>query len=147
MWKVKKIISKGDYNYALVPEHPKATKQGYVLHHRIVAEMMLGRLLKVSEVVHHKDRNKKNNDPSNLEVLSIFAHAMEHAVIGRNWTTLVCPNCGRQFEKETRLIKPNTTPKCSRSCNGAYSRKLQLQTDPIVYDKDRLFAQLATLKL
>ena len=43
MWNIKKIVSKGDYLYALVPEHPKATKNGYVLLHRIVMENHLGR--------------------------------------------------------------------------------------------------------
>jgi len=32
------------------------------------ASKKLGRPLKDGEVVHHKDRNKKNNDPSNLHV-------------------------------------------------------------------------------
>ncbi len=37
--------------------------------HRVVAEQLLGRALLPGEVVHHKDHNKRNNDPSNLEVL------------------------------------------------------------------------------
>ena len=44
--------------------------------HRIVAEEMLGRLLKPGEVVHHEDENKRNNDPSNLRV---FPSQAEHA--------------------------------------------------------------------
>ncbi len=44
--------------------------------HRIVAEQILGRPLRSGEVVHHKDGNKRNNDPSNLVV---FASAAEHA--------------------------------------------------------------------
>ena len=68
MWKIKKIVSKGDYNYAVVPEHPSAIKGGYVLEHRIVRENYLGRLLDPSEVVHHCDGNKKHNTISNLEL-------------------------------------------------------------------------------
>jgi len=37
--------------------------------HRWVAEKKIGRELKPMEVVHHKDRNKLNNSPSNLRVL------------------------------------------------------------------------------
>lgn len=59
MWNVKKIINKGDYKYALVPEHPNCTKNGYVLLHRIVMENHLGRLLNTNEIVHHIDHNKK----------------------------------------------------------------------------------------
>lgn len=47
MWKIRKIIKKGDYEYALVPEHPNATKNGYVLHHRIVMENSIGRLFQL----------------------------------------------------------------------------------------------------
>ncbi|MBD3212463.1 MAG: hypothetical protein GF311_07630 [Candidatus Lokiarchaeota archaeon] len=38
------------------------------LVHRQVAEMMLGRKLRSSEVVHHKNRNKLDNRRSNLWV-------------------------------------------------------------------------------
>jgi hypothetical protein len=43
--------------------------------HRWVAEKKLGRNLKDGEVVHHKDRNKQNNSPSNLHV---FRNQFEH---------------------------------------------------------------------
>ncbi len=48
--------------------------------HRVVAEAMLGRPLTRDEVVHHKDHNKRNNDPSNLEVLSRSEHMREHGI-------------------------------------------------------------------
>ncbi len=38
------------------------------LVHRRMAEKKLGRKLKPGEVVHHKDRDKTNNHPSNLHV-------------------------------------------------------------------------------
>ena len=37
--------------------------------HRVVAENILGRLLKAGEVVHHIDGDKRNNTPDNLMVL------------------------------------------------------------------------------
>jgi len=51
VWKVEKIVKKGAYLYALVPEHPYATKNGYVLEHRVVMENHLNRLLNPDEVV------------------------------------------------------------------------------------------------
>ena len=47
--------------------------------HRVVAEMVLGRALRPGEVVHHKDEDPRNFDPSNLQVLpSQSAHAALH---------------------------------------------------------------------
>ncbi len=43
MWIIQKIVSKGEYNYAVVPEHPNATSNGYVLEHRVVMENAIGR--------------------------------------------------------------------------------------------------------
>lgn len=49
----------------------------YGVHeHRIVMEHKLGRKLRLGEVVHHIDGNKRNNDPNNL---MLFASQAEHA--------------------------------------------------------------------
>ena len=52
--------------------------------HRVVAEKMLGRKLLPGEVVHHRDGDKRNNDPANLVVFnSQSEHAKHHAEL--NW--------------------------------------------------------------
>ena len=66
MWEIEKLIHKGDYMYALVPNHPNATKNGYVLYHRIIMENHLGRLLNADEVVHHINKDKFDNRIENL---------------------------------------------------------------------------------
>lgn len=47
--------------------------------HRIVAEMILGRKLKLGEIVHHVDGNKRDNGPDNILFLpSQSEHAKLH---------------------------------------------------------------------
>lgn len=47
--------------------------------HRQAAKKKLGRDLKRSEVVHHRDGNKRNNSPDNLEVMNRSKHSRLHA--------------------------------------------------------------------
>lgn len=48
--------------------------------HRVVAEKILGRALVKGEIVHHKDGNKKNNNPANLEIMTQGEHMREHGL-------------------------------------------------------------------
>jgi hypothetical protein len=41
-------------------------------------ESILGRRLRSDEIVHHKDENKKNNEPGNLELMTRAEHARHH---------------------------------------------------------------------
>ena len=46
--------------------------------HRVVAEKAIGRPLRSDEHVHHKDENKHNNSPENLEVMHWLDHLRLH---------------------------------------------------------------------
>lgn len=122
MFSILRTVKKGDYIYAVVPNHPKATKRGYVLLHRVIMENYLGRLLNSNEIVHHKDGNKHNNTLSNLELMDSKEHNRMHSSKGRNIIKLVCPFCGKIFFREKRQIKNGKHTFCSRSCNGKYQR-------------------------
>jgi hypothetical protein len=50
------------------------------MQHRVVAEMTEGRLLTSNDVVHHKDKDKTNNSPCNLQVMTASEHQRHHAL-------------------------------------------------------------------
>jgi len=133
LWDIEKTVSKGDYTYAVVKQHPNATKYGYVLEHRVVMENHLKRLLKPNEIVHHIDGNKKNNKLSNLEVHDFSEHARSHAISrtnGRQMVVLICPSCNDYFFRErrqTHLVRPSSYTCCSTKCRGKFSSKIQYQ--------------------
>lgn len=68
----------GQYIQVYAPDHPRTTKAGYMMEHRLIMEEKLGRYLEPDEVVHHIDGDKHNNHPDNLEVLTQKNHISEH---------------------------------------------------------------------
>lgn len=128
MWKIEKIVKKGDYLYAVVYDHPNSIKHGYVLLHRIVMENSLGRLLNSDEVVHHKNENKFDNRIENLELMKVGQHERHHAISkGRLWVTIKCPSCGNVVERQynkTHLQKGAVCTCCSATCRGKFYGKL-----------------------
>lgn len=56
------------------PEHPSSRKippdYGYILEHRMVMEAFIGRKLLPTEIIHHIDGKKSNNDIDNLLLCS-----------------------------------------------------------------------------
>lgn len=130
-WKILRRVSKGDYVYAVVPDHPFATKDGYVLEHRVVMENKLGRLLKRREVVHHKNEHKKDNEDRNLRLMKWSKHSRHHALQrGTNKVKLRCPWCRTKFRRDRSQTflgkKSGTYTCCSPSCRGKFSRMVQL---------------------
>jgi hypothetical protein len=94
-----KRTGKYSYAYVLQPHHPRATYDGYVREHRLVAEHTLGRFLLPTEIVHHIDGDTLNNRPENLAVLaSIGEHTKKHKP--RRRVTVQCNICGKTVERK-----------------------------------------------
>jgi hypothetical protein len=111
------------------------TKQGYVWltglnnrEHRIVMERFLGRKLKSSEYVHHKDGNKTNNDISNLEIISASDHAKHHypeikeKFLFREDMQKNCLVCNKQYTSKSYLSK-YCSGKCQRITRKEYLKQ------------------------
>lgn len=65
----KAIWESGGYRYLTRTGHPNAHKEnGSIAEHRFVMSEMIGRPLLPNETVHHKNGNKKDNRPENLEL-------------------------------------------------------------------------------
>jgi len=98
-----------------------------ILAHREIMEKVLGRPLTSDEIVHHKDQDKRNNDPSNLEVVNRSDHARMHMFRGgAKMIDLKCLRCGTDFIRAAYSERHNRKmgkdgPFCSRSC-GAKGR-------------------------
>jgi len=60
-----------------------ARKDGYVMEHRLVVAQHLGRCLKRTEVVHHKDHDPTNNNPDNLMLFASNSQHKRYEATGR----------------------------------------------------------------
>lgn len=129
MWIIEKIIRKGDYKYALVPNHPNSTNNGYVLEHRIVMENHLGRLLTKDEVVHHINGNRKDNRLENLQLMNNKEHNRFHGSKGISMVKIKCPICNKVFDREKRrthlINKKRIGTFCSKSCGAKLQWKIK----------------------
>ena len=103
-----------------------------VLVHREVMEQVIGRSLLRSEFVHHKNEDKSDNNPLNLEIMSNSEHSKHHAPKAE-FVTLSCAWCGKIGEFEARRLRHNQNiqgkvgPFCGKSCAGSWSRSKQLE--------------------
>lgn len=78
-WKGGTYRHSGGYVYQYAPEHPDAASaKGYVLQHRLVMELKLGRPLLAHEIVHHVNEVKDDNRPENLELTNRSLHMQGH---------------------------------------------------------------------
>lgn len=83
--------------------------------HRFVYEQFHGPIPPGFQV-HHKDDNKVNNDPENLEAMSASAHTILHNSTGVTVGEFVCLGCRATVVRKASDIKKGESRYCTRSC-------------------------------
>lgn len=101
-----------------------------VYYHRYAAEQIVGRVLKDTEVVHHIDRNRNNNNVDNLIVFRTdkdhaYHHTYEDIELIKHedgthsfpveLITKECNSCGCKFVSTNEMF-------CSRICANEYKK-------------------------
>lgn len=81
-------MTRGGYVMVWVPQGtPGRQKNGYMMEHRLVMQEHIGRPLEPSEIVHHRNGVKDDNQIANLEIVTRAQHG----------GTVVCPHCRKAF--------------------------------------------------
>lgn len=77
---------KRDDGYIAVycPQHPNASREGYVMKHRLVMERALGMYIPAGYVVHHINHIRDDNRLENLALMTFQAHAALHMTERQN---------------------------------------------------------------
>ena len=111
-WTGGRIVDEDGYVLIKSSGHPFADRHNYVREHRLVMEKKLGRYLLPSEVVHHIDDNKQNNDPENLELFSRNSDHLAKTLKGKvpKWTP---DGIQRILEgvRKSRVVRQTSNPK------------------------------------
>lgn len=115
--------------YCYSPEHPLANGAGKVMEHTYVMVNHIGRLLYPNECVHHIDRNRANNDISNLQLLTNSEHSKLHALEDGKITITdyACKRCSTTFKGyplDNRIY-------CSSDCAKLDKRKFDISPEEL----------------
>lgn len=83
------------------PEHVMANKAGKVFEHRLVMADMIGRPLLDHENVHHKNGDRSDNSPGNLELWSSWQPAGQNVEDKIEWAKALL----NEYEGTVRKLK------------------------------------------
>jgi len=94
-WRGGRRLWKCKYWILFKPQHPNCNGNGYIAEHRYVMSEKIGRALRLGEVVHHKDGNKQNNHPDNLQLMFQGGKYKYHGI------PVFCPRCNFELKQDS----------------------------------------------
>lgn len=132
---MNKIIHCG-YYWVYMPDHPLATKNGYIREHRLIAEKELAtneqlicingqNVLNPALDVHHIDENKLNNDVKNLQIVTTSEHMQIHGEKKTKKVKKICKNCGKEYEVINS--RKETSKFCCKECMDEFKKKNMIE--------------------
>lgn len=127
-------MKNGPYVLVIAPlEYPGKKYRGrYIYEHHLVWWKKTGQIVGKGFLIHHKNEDKRDNDPDNLEKLTVAKHTSLHAPEAEKMTIL-CGFCHEPFTRLSRVLKrqikkskyPEGTVFCGRSCQVKEQRRIQ----------------------
>lgn len=120
-------MKNGDYILIIAPEnYPYKKYRGKYAYEHIVTWWINNGTIPDGYIIHHKDRNKHNNDINNLQLIEMKNHSSYHtASRGIHKVTWSCGMCNTIFTRNYSQTPEgknmdNKVPFCSRKCSGTY---------------------------
>lgn len=119
---------------------------------RYLKSISVGHLIPRNFDVDHIDGDNTNDNIENLQILHKSKHYKKTRAeqIDRGFVRSVsectCEYCGNSFMRHTNIIHTDNIfgQFCSRSCNGSFSRRLQIQRKQIKDSVDELFSTVSS---